>query len=161
MTSPSDYDASDYPSFAVTVDIAVFTHEAGRLKVVLIQRANDPYRGAWALPGGFVESDEDLATAAARELREETGLECDQAQLAQFGAYGDPDRDPRMRVVTVAYWTTAPGGTSPVADSDAASAELIDVEEVLADPASLAFDHHMILGDAVGAMQRAQTGEAG
>lgn len=161
MTSPPDYDASAYRSFAVTVDVAVFTCDAERLKVVLIERANDPYKGTWALPGGFVEPDEDLATAAARELHEETGVEAGQAKLTQFGAYGDPDRDPRMRVVTVAYWTTAPEGTSPVGGSDAASADLIDVERALADPENLAFDHHLILGDAVAALRRAQTEKAG
>lgn len=161
MTSPPDYDSSAYPRFAVTVDVAVFTHEAGRLRVVLIERANDPHKGALALPGGFVESDEDLATAAVRELREETGLELDPSRLTQFGAYGDPGRDPRMRVVSVAYWTVSPEGTTPVGGSDAASAQIVDVEQALADPANLAFDHHLVLGDAVAAMQLAQTGEAG
>lgn len=154
MTEHPDYDPSEFPRFAVTVDVAVFSYEEGRLRVVLIERANDPFRGAWALPGGFVEPDEDLPTAATRELIEETGLAADETKLEQFGAYGQPGRDPRGRTVTVAYWTLAPEGTSPVGGSDAATARLIDVEEALSHPDRLAFDHEIILGDAVAAMRR-------
>jgi 8-oxo-dGTP diphosphatase len=159
MAGSPDYDPSAFPPFAVTVDIAVFTRVEGRLEVVLVERANDPFKGAWALPGGFVDPDEDLASAAARELREETGLDAGQANLTQFGAYGDPDRDPRMRVVTVAYWAYAPRGVSPKGGSDAAAAELVDVSHVLADPTRLAFDHHLILSDAVAALRAAGGGE--
>ena len=115
--------------------------------VVLVQRANDPYQGRWALPGGFVEIDEDLEPAAIRELAEETGLDVD--EVHQFGAYGTPNRDPRMRVVTIAYWAFEDDLDDPRGDSDASDARLWPVEEVLADPEFLAFDHHDIVTDAV------------
>lgn len=148
MTSPTDYDTSSHPPFAVTVDVALFTIRDGRLCVVLVQRANEPFKGALALPGGFVDADEDLPTAAARELAEETGLEAP-AHLLQLGAYGAPGRDPRMRVVTVVYWALTDDLPEPRGDSDAASAELVPVDDILTEPDRLAFDHHEILTDAV------------
>lgn len=149
MTAPPDYDPSRFPPFAVTVDIVVFTVQDGRLLVALVERGNEPFKGAWALPGGFVEPDEDLRSAAARELSEETGLHSPAAHLEQFGAYGDPDRDPRMRVVSVGYWAMVADLAVPEGGSDAASAELVEVHEALGDPDRLAFDHHVILSDAL------------
>lgn len=149
MTAPDDYNPTEYPSIAVTVDIIVLTVAHNVLHVALVERGNDPYKGAWALPGGFVEPDEDLPEAAARELAEETGITSPAAGLRQLGAYGKPGRDPRMRVVTVAFWTIQPGLTELTGGSDAASAELVPVEEALANPDRLAFDHHQILSDAV------------
>lgn len=145
MTSPPVYDPSRFPPFAVTADVAILGSREGRLSVVLVQRANEPYRGRWALPGGFVDVDEDLAPAALRELREETGLE--PAGLTQLGAYGAPDRDPRMRVVTVVFWAFVDVLNTPVSGDDAADARIWDLDEVIANPDMLAFDHHRILGD--------------
>lgn len=130
------------------MDVALFTVRDDRLWVVLIERANEPFAGALALPGGFVEPDEDLPAAAARELTEETRVE-PPAHLRQLGAYGAPGRDPRMRVVTVVYWALVDDIAEPRGDSDAAAAALVPVDEVLADPGRLAFDHHEILSDAV------------
>ena len=147
--SESEYNPSSHPPFAVTADVIVFTVVEGVLHVALVERGNDPYRGKLALPGGFVEPDEDLPDAAARELEEETGIESGTAGLTQLGAYGAPGRDPRMRVVTVAFWTIQPGVSQLTGGSDAASARLVPVDEALADPGVLAFDHHQILSDAV------------
>lgn len=134
---------------AVTVDVAVFTVRSGEPHVVLIQRANEPFKGAWALPGGFVELDEDLAVAAARELAEETGLQVPSTALRQVGAYGAPDRDPRMRVVDILYWASVPELADPVGGSDAAHSQLVPVTDALAEGFRLAFDHPIALRDAV------------
>lgn len=149
MTDTAKHDPSTFPSFAVTADAIVFTISEGQLHVVLVERGNDPFKGSLALPGGFVEPDEDLADAAARELAEETGIRIPATGMNQLGAYGAPGRDPRMRVVTVAFWTIQPGLTAPTGDSDAAAAKLIPVDDALSDPSGLAFDHHQILTDAV------------
>jgi 8-oxo-dGTP diphosphatase len=149
VTDSAEYDPSGYPPFAVTADAIVFTISQGQLHVALVERGNDPYKGRWALPGGFVEPDEDLAGAAARELAEETGIELSAASMRQLGAYGAPNRDPRMRVVSVAFWTIQPALTKLVGGSDAATARLMPVKEVLSRPEDLAFDHHQILSDAV------------
>lgn len=91
-----------YPHPAVTTDIVLFTIDQGELKVLLIERAAEPYMNQWALPGGFVNIDEDLRAAAVRELQEETGVSG--VYLEQLYTYGKPDRDPRERVITVAYY---------------------------------------------------------
>lgn len=96
----------DYPHPAVTTDIVIFTIQDEELKVLLIQRAADPYQGQWCLPGGFVEIDEDLEHAALRELREETGITG--VYLEQLYTFGKPDRDPRERVISVAYYALVP-----------------------------------------------------
>src|SRR5262245_42808723 len=145
---PPGYDPRAYPPVAVTVDVAVLTLHEGRLHVLLIQRGREPWLGAWALPGGFVRPEETLDEAAARELREETGVDAS-AHLEQIGAYGDPGRDPRMRVVTVAYLAVLPRIGPLQAGSDAARAELVPVEEALGAERPLAFDHETILADAV------------
>lgn len=148
MTVPADYDPRAYPPFAVTVDIVVFTVEDDDLKVALIERGEEPYKGSLALPGGFVRPEENLRQAAVRELSEETGLHSPE-HLEQFGAYGDPDRDPRMRIVTVGYWAIVPDLPEPVGGTDAAAARKMSVAEVLAEGDSLRFDHHEILSDAL------------
>jgi 8-oxo-dGTP diphosphatase len=102
VVATKTYDPHDFPPFAVTVDIVVLTLVGGKLHVLLVQRGVPPFEGMWAIPGGFKRPDESLDDAAQRELLEETGV--DGARLLrQFGAYGDPDRDPRMNVVTIAY----------------------------------------------------------
>ena len=149
MTSVPGYDSSRYPPFAVTVDLVVFTVVEGRLQVVLVERGGEPFAGRLALPGGFVRPDEDLLDAAVRELAEETAVNTPTGHLEQFGAYGAPGRDPRMRVVTVGYWAIVPKLREPRGGSDAAAAYLVPVDEALAQPDRLAFDHHQILSDAL------------
>lgn len=154
VTAPPGYDPSAFPPFAVTADIAVLTTRAGRLMVVLVERGKDPYAGRWALPGGFVDANEDLESAAIRELAEETGLVC--GDLRQVGAYGDPGRDPRMRVVAVAFWTHVDVLGELRHGDDAAAARLWAVEEVLGSPDMLAFDHHDILSDVLARFEAAR-----
>jgi 8-oxo-dGTP diphosphatase len=134
---------------AVSVDVAAFTERDGRTLVALIERGNEPFKGAWALPGGFVELDEDLPVAASRELAEETGLDIPPSQLTQVGAYGAPDRDPRLRVVDVLYWAYVPDLPDPVGDSDAAASRLIPIDEATSPGFELAFDHPVVLRDAI------------
>lgn len=133
-----------HPPFAVTVDLVVLTIRRSRLCVLLVRRGEKPFRGKLALPGGFVGIDEGLEAAAYRELDEETGVS-DGIHLEQLGTYGDPDRDPRMRTVSVAWLALAPELAEPVAGTDAASAAWVPVSDVAAD--ELAFDHARILED--------------
>lgn len=133
----------------MTVDAVIFTQRDGRKMVALVERGNDPFRGSWALPGGFVETEEDLAHAAARELVEETGLEVPAGTLHQLGAYGAPGRDPRMRTVSIVYWARIPDPGEPVGGSDAAASSWVPVDEALSTDFFLAFDHRLILTDAV------------
>ena len=143
------YDPKAFPPFAVTADVVLFTIADGALRVLLIQRADEPFRGAWALPGGFVLPDENLDQAAARELAEETGLKEADCHLEQFASYGDPDRDPRMRVVTVAYWAVCAQLPETRAGGDAAAAESMPVDRIESGEIDLAFDHERILRDAL------------
>jgi 8-oxo-dGTP diphosphatase len=140
--------AQDFPPFAVTVDIALLTIREGRLHALVVRRGEAPYRGRWALPGGFVRPDEDLDAAALRELREETGLRHG-FHLEQLRTYGAPRRDPRMRTVTVAHLALAPGLSAPEAGTDAAEARWRPVDELLDARPGLAFDHGQILRDAL------------
>jgi 8-oxo-dGTP diphosphatase len=138
--------------FAVTVDLVMLTVRAGTLQVLLVTRAIDPFRGTYALPGGFVLPDEDLPAAAHRELVEETGLTTAGGHLEQLASYGTPDRDPRGRVVTVAYLAMLPDPPDPVAGSDAATAQWAPLPlrpGRPGQPATLAFDHGRILADGV------------
>ncbi len=135
-----------FPPFAVTVDLVVFTIRNDDLCVLTIRRGEAPHKGKLALPGGFVHIDEDLATAAARELAEETGIDqIERLHLEQLGTYGSPKRDPRMRTISVAYLAFAADLDDPVAGSDAAAAQWIAVDRALA--GKLAFDHATILAD--------------
>jgi 8-oxo-dGTP diphosphatase len=151
---PTGYDMRDFPAFAVTVDIVILSVVDGELFVLLIERKAKPFKKAWALPGGFKRPDETLDEAARRELREETGVDAPK-HLAQFGAYGDPKRDPRGNVVTVGYLAVTPEVGAIMAGTDASDARLWPVAQVLNeagtdDPAiALAFDHRRILSDAV------------
>jgi 8-oxo-dGTP diphosphatase len=127
---------------SVTVDLVLLTIRDSSLQALLIRRGIPPFAGRWALPGGFVLAAESLDDAAARELREETGLV--PGHLEQLATYGDPGRDPRGRVVTVAYFALLPDLPVPVAGSDAASASWQPVTTP-----ELAFDHGRILADGV------------
>ncbi len=144
-----DYNPRDYPPVAVTVDVALFAILRDELHVLLIQRGIEPFAGAWALPGGFVQPDEGLDDAAARELAEETGVAEDDVYLEQLRSYGSPDRDPRLRVVTIAYWGACAALPVPLGGSDAAHAELVPVSMVEQGDIELAFDHDVIVGDAL------------
>lgn len=166
----SPYDPSAFPPFAVTVDLVVLTVRGPALCALVVRRGEAPFQGRWALPGGFVRDDEDLSAAAARELVEETGL-CvhdpaapqpapgNGAHLEQLATYGDPGRDPRMRVVSVAHLALSPDLPAPRAGGDAHSARWAPVEELLGReesgaseeerPEPLAFDHTRILSDGV------------
>ncbi|WP_110207894.1 NUDIX hydrolase [Nocardioides daejeonensis] len=141
-------DLPDYPRVAVTVDLVVLTVRDGELQVLTIRRGEEPFRGRWALPGGFLRPREDLHAAAARELMEETALPAEHVHLEQLASYGAPDRDPRMRTVTVAYLALAPDLPTPEAGSDAADARWQPVHTMLAG-AELPFDHAEILRDGV------------
>lgn len=146
------YDPSIYDRPSLTVDTALFTLRDGQLSILLVQRADHPYKGAWALPGGFLDLDRDadLDDAAYRELAEETGVTLDVASgwyLEQLYTYGRMDRDPRTRVVTTAYYALAPKLADPTAGSDAVAARWWPVAD-LAD-LELAFDHSKIITDAL------------
>ena len=145
---PADYDPSEFPAFAVTVDVVILTMSDGRLHVLLVRRGVAPFEGMWAIPGGFKRPTETLNEAAKRELAEETGVD-GASLLRQFGAYGDPGRDPRMNVVTVAYLAVIREVGDVVGGTDAAAAALIPASEVLKGKIELAFDHARILRDAV------------
>ncbi|WP_424712480.1 NUDIX domain-containing protein [Kitasatospora acidiphila] len=125
----------------LTADIAVIRGD----EVLLIQRADEPHKGSWALPGGYVDEGETSRAAAARELEEETGIVAMPEELVQVGAYDAPDRDPRERVVTVAYLLEVASGVTAVAGDDAADAHWFPLDEL----PPLAFDHAEILADAV------------
>jgi 8-oxo-dGTP diphosphatase len=142
------YDPRRYPAFAVTVDIVILTMRRGRLHVLLVRRGQAPFAGMWAVPGGFKLPTETLDEAATRELTEETGVDAS-TLLTQFGAYGDPGRDPRTNVVTVAYLAVMRDVGTVVAGSDAAGAALVPVADVLRGRVELAFDHRRIVRDAV------------
>ena len=148
VVATKTYDPHDFPPFAVTVDVVVLTIVEGRLHVLLVQRGVPPFEGMWAIPGGFKRPEESLDDAAQRELLEETGV--DGARLLrQFGAYGDPERDPRMNVVTIAYLAVLREVQGVTGGTDAAAAELVPVSRIVNGRIELAFDHRRILRDAV------------
>ena len=134
----------------VAVDLVILTLRHSTLHVLLVERGVQPFQGAHALPGGFLNNaDEDILTAAHRELREEADLDAAQLHLEQLGAYGTPDRDPRGRVISVAYLAIAPGLPNPTAGTDAAQAAWRPADAVLSGSLHLAFDHRHIVADGV------------
>jgi 8-oxo-dGTP diphosphatase len=145
---PADYDPSQFPAFAVTVDVVILTMSEGLPHVLLVSRGEAPFEGMWAIPGGFKRPRETLDEAAKRELAEETGVDA-ASLLTQFGAYGDPGRDPRMSVVTIAYLAVLRDVGAVMAGADAAAAALIPVSDALNGKIELAFDHARIVRDAV------------
>ena len=147
-SGPSEYDASKFPAFAVTVDVVILTMVEGVLHALLVRRGEEPFEGMWALPGGFKRPDENLDEAARRDLSEETGVDV-KSLLTQFGAYGDPGRDPRMNVVTVAYLAVLRDVGPIAAGTDAEHAALVPVSDILEERIELAFDHLRIVRDAV------------
>ena len=132
---------------AVTVDLVVFTIRDDQLCALAIRRGIPPYRGRWALPGGFVQENEGLLDAARRELTEETGLDELPVHLEQLATFGESKRDPRMRVVSVAYLAFGPDLPEPRAGTDAADARWRLVADLLSSSSRLAFDHDQILTD--------------
>jgi 8-oxo-dGTP diphosphatase len=140
MSEAERYDVTKYERPSVTVDVVIFGVMEGELKVLLIKRKNWPFEGMWAIPGGFVDMEESLEDAAARELCEETGVKG--VYLEQFYTFGQPDRDPRTRVITVTYLAFVHvDQLQPRAADDAADVGWFSVH----DPPSLAFDHVDIL----------------
>lgn len=134
----------DYPRPTVTADAIVFRKTGSTTQVLLIQRANPPFEGMWAIPGGFIEMDEPLETAALRELEEETGIT--DVALQQFYTYGTVDRDPRHRTITVAYTGMLSNENMHAkANDDAADCKWFDIEQI----PQLGFDHNIIIADAV------------
>ncbi len=128
----------DYPRPMVTVDI-ILTTQKHPSEILLIQRKNPPFENTWALPGGFVDMDEDLKDAAIRELKEETGV--DYPDLKQFKTYGTPQRDPRGRTISIVFYASTPNKIDAIGMDDAAEAAWFPLEQL----PPLAFDHQVIL----------------
>lgn len=150
------YRVKDYPRPSVAVDLVVLTLVDAQLRVLLVKRKEHPFKGAWALPGGFVrvgetaaEQGEDLDAAARRELEEETGLSPTRVFLEQLYSFGDAGRDPRMRVISVAYYALVRPDLAPMAKAggDAEEAQWTHVEQL--GKLDLAFDHRKIITVAI------------
>ena len=142
----------EWPRPMVSVDAAVFSFVKDKARVLLIKRGNEPFKGKWALPGGFVGIDEELKAAVMRELAEETGLEG--VALEQMRTFGKPGRDPRGRQITVVFTGIAAEGQKRIkAGDDAAGARWFDIEKL---PKDLAFDHNEVVGLAVRKLKRSR-----
>lgn len=141
--------SAEAPAVTVAVDLVIFTVRGGELQVLLIERGKEPFLGQPALPGGYVHQRETLDKAARRELEEETGIDGGQLHLEQLRTYGDPERDPRGRVISVAYLALGPDLPVPVAGTDARAARWVPVREALDGGGQLAFDHLAILREAL------------
>jgi len=140
----------DWPRPMVTVDAAVFTFIGSTAKLLLINRGREPFKGKWALPGGFVDIDEELEDAVARELQEETGLEG--VTLKQIQTFGKCGRDPRGRQITIAFMGIASERQRKVrAGDDAARAKWFDIEKL---PIDMAFDHDEVVKIAIAKLKR-------
>ena len=135
----------DWPRPMVTVDAVVFTYSGDRAKVLLINRGKEPFKGKWALPGGFIDMDEELEDAVVRELEEETGLKG--IRLEQMRTFGTVGRDPRGRQISIAFMGFATKSQDKIkASDDAANAKWFDIEEL---PKDLAFDHNEVVRFAI------------
>lgn len=138
-----------YKNPSVTVDAIIFTIKDNKLNTLLIKRKNPPFKDSWAFPGGFVDYEEDIDLAAPRELQEETGIA--NVELHQFHTFGNPNRDPRRRTISVAYYTIAKYETLKVkAADDAKDAQFFEINNL----PTLAFDHKLILETALNTMQK-------
>jgi 8-oxo-dGTP diphosphatase len=140
-----------YPRPSVTCDVVAFTTRADDLAVLLVRRKEAPFKGYWALPGGFVDENESLQRAAARELAEETGVTG--VKLEQLGAYGDPGRDPRGHTITIAWLTYLVAEAKITAGDDASAVEWLPLRSLALEPSTkkkvpIAFDHAKILDQA-------------
>ena len=133
----------DYPRPCVTTDCLIFKKINSKWSLLLIERANEPFKGCWALPGGFLEMDEDLETCAARELQEETGLTG--IRLHQLYAFGAPHRDPRHRTISIAYWGIDETHQEAIGSDDAAKAQWFALDKL----PPLAFDHELAIQKAL------------
>lgn len=131
-------------NISLSVDCAIFTRNNKEEKVLLIKRKNDPYKGQWALPGGFLKDMEPLEAGASREIKEETGLQL--VKLHQIRAFGRPDRDPRGRTVSVAFYGLLPTEEEPAGQDDAKEAKWFPVKEL----PELHFDHQDMISEALG-----------
>jgi 8-oxo-dGTP diphosphatase len=150
MTVAGAEDSGTYPRPMLTVDVVALAGTEASWRVLLVQRGNPPFRGSWALPGGFVEEGEQVVEAAPRELAEETGLRLGEMQL--LGVYDTPGRDPRGWTVSVVYLARLPSETAVAGADDAADARWFAADEL----PELAFDHALILADALAAADRRQ-----
>lgn len=133
----------EHPRPSVTVDSVVLHYRPQNLKILFIKRNGDPFKGCWALPGGFLDMDEAPEEGVKRELKEETGLEVE--EVLQIGAFGNPNRDPRGRVISICFLTVLKSESVDgiEAASDASDARWFNIHEL---PEELAFDHDEIIG---------------
>lgn len=141
------YDPRAFPPFAVTVDLVILTMREGQLHVLLLDRAAAPFKGRPALPGGFVRPTKNLLTSAQEVLAAKTGVSIAPIHLEQLATYGEPKRDPRMRVVSVAWLALAANLPEPIADPETTNPRWVPIDE--ASQLRLAFDHGQILSDGV------------
>ncbi len=146
MDTPQTYDVTKFERPSVTADVVIFTVLEAQLKVLLIKRKKWPYQDSWAIPGGFIKMDESLEESAYRELAEETNVTREQVYLEQLYTFGDPGRDPRTRVITVAYFALVSADQlNPQAADDAADVGWFSIHDLPA----LAFDHPKIVSYAL------------
>ncbi|TWP34418.1 NUDIX hydrolase [Leekyejoonella antrihumi] len=145
----SHYNPRRHPPLEVAVDLVMLSVAQGRLDVLLVRRGAEPFESRWALPGGFVGEREGLEQAARRRLAQEAGVDPGQTHMEQLATYGAPERDPRTRVVSVAYLALARLALPPQAGSGAIDARWVPVGDAESDALELAFDHHTILRDGV------------
>jgi len=142
----------DWPRPMVTVDAVVFTFSGDSTKVLLINRGNEPFKGKWALPGGFVDMDEELGDAVARELAEETGLTG--VRLEHMRTFGTIGRDPRGRMITIVFMGIATKRQDKIkAGDDAAEAQWFDIERL---PKDMAFDHNEVVRFAIEKLKKSK-----